>query len=308
MSKLNLTNKIVLLLSVLFLFVGISGYFIMINSENTIIENQSMSVAEIVARQASAARSVYSTTILGKVKKDEIGFADKDYHNKAGALPIPAQYLKEMAAKASKDSEGLYKYRAVSKWNLGDDQHLNNSFLGYAWDELEKQDQVNPTGPIDWKPVYRVEQFEGKQTLLYLRADPASQMSCVNCHNSYEKSLPILQRRAAQNTVGGKEWKQHQLLGAIFVEIPVEAMQTIASDNSKLTMLWILGVLIVGLSGMAYYFSRDFIKTRGMTKLLFWQAKHDTLTRLPNRINFEERAQALITEASKKDTVHAMCF
>ena len=62
MSKLNLTNKIALLLSGLFLFVGISGYFVMINSENTIIENQSMSVAEIVARQASAARSVYSDT------------------------------------------------------------------------------------------------------------------------------------------------------------------------------------------------------------------------------------------------------
>jgi diguanylate cyclase (GGDEF)-like protein len=308
MSKLNLTNKIVLLLSVLFLFVGISGYFVMNNAENTIIENQSMSVAEIVARQASAARSVYSTTILDKVKKDEIGFTDKDYHNKAGALPIPAQYLREMATKASKDSDGLYKYRAVSKWNLGDDQHLNNSFLNYAWDQLEKQDQANPTEAIDWKPVYRVEEFEGKQTLLYLRADPASQMSCVNCHNSYEKSLPILQRRASQNTVGGKEWKQHQLLGAIFVEIPVEAMQQIASSNSKLTMLWILGVLIVGLSGLAYYFSRDFIKTRGMTKLLFWQAKHDTLTRLPNRINFEERAEALITESSKNGTVHAMCF
>jgi diguanylate cyclase (GGDEF)-like protein len=45
-----------------------------------------------------------------------------------------------------------------------------------------------------------------------------------------------------------------------------------------------------------------------MTKLLFWQAKHDTLTKLPNRISFEERAQSLIFDASKHESTHAMCF
>ena len=127
--NLTLTKKIILLIALLFLFVGVSGYWVMTRSENIIIENQSLSVAEIVARQASAARSVYSTNILGKVKKDKMGFSDREYHDKTGALPIPAQFLKNMATKASESSEGLYKYRAVSKWNLANNQDLNNDFL-----------------------------------------------------------------------------------------------------------------------------------------------------------------------------------
>ncbi|MEB8431127.1 EAL domain-containing protein [Cocleimonas sp. KMM 6892] len=302
------TTKIVFLVGLLLLVVGVSGYFVMIKSENTIIENQSVSVAEIVARQASAARSVYTSQILDKIKKDEIGFSDRDYHNKHGALPIPAQFLKNMATKASEDAEGLYKYRAVSKWNLDDHQDLNNDFLKDAWSKLEQQDQANPAKAIDWKPIYRVEEFEGKQTLLYLKADPATQVSCVECHNDYEKTEEILQRRASQNIVGGKVWKQHQLLGAIFVQIPVDKMHAIASKNSKFTILWILSSLIIGLSGLAYFFSRDLVKARGVTKLLFWQAKHDNLTKLPNRISFEERSRELISESRKKNSTHAMCF
>ena len=302
------TKKIVFLVALLLLGVGLSGYYVMMKSEHTIIENQSVSVAEIVARQASAARSVYSQEILGKVKKDQTGFSDRDYHNKEGALPIPAQFLKNMATKASETSEGLYKYRAVSKWNLADNQDLNNDFLKDAWSQLEKQDHSNPTKAIDWKPIYRVEEFEGKQTLLYLRADPASHTSCVGCHNEYEKKSNIIQRRLSQDINSGKTFKQHQLLGAIFVQIPVDIMQAIASKNSKLTILWILSSLIIGLGGLAYFFSKDLIKARRMTKLLFWQAKHDSLTKLPNRSFFEERAQELIIESKEKSTTHAMCF
>lgn len=304
----NQTKKIVFLIGLLLLVVGISGYFVMIKSENTIIENQSLSVAEIIAQQASAARTIYASEILGKVQSDGIGFSDRDYHNKEGALPIPAQFWKNMAAKASEDSEGLYKYRAVSKWNLASDRDLNNSFLMDAWAQLESQDLANPKQAIDWKPIYRVEEYEGKQTLLYLTADPASEMSCVNCHNAYEKSSEILQRRSSQNVEGGKSWKQHQLLGAIFVQIPVEAMHEIASKNSKFTILWILSSLIIGLSGLAFFFSRDLVKAKDVTKLLFWQAKHDTLTKLPNRLSFEESAKSLIAEAKKSNSTHAMCF
>ena len=305
---LNLTKKIILLVAILFFFVGISAYFVILKSENTIILNQSLSVAEIVARQASAARSVYSKVILGKVRQDNTGYSATDYHNKKGALPIPAQFLKGMASKASETSDGLYKYRAVSKWNLAKDQSLNNDFLQYAWSMLELQDQTNPKKAIDWEPVYRVQKFEGKETLLYLSADPASGMSCVNCHNNYEKRASIIERRTAQNIPSGKTWKQHQLLGGIFVQIPVESMQEIASKDSKITILWIFSSLALGLGGLAYFFSKDLIKARGVTKQMFWQAKHDTLTKLPNRNHFEEKAQALIHDAKKNNATHAMCF
>lgn len=307
-SSLSVAKKVSLLVSLLFLFVGVSAYLVMTNHENSTIKNQAVSVAEIVARQASAARSVYSKDILGKVVRDNMGFSDRDYHNKTGALPIPAQFLKDMAAEASATSEGLYKYRAVSKWNLADDQGLNNDFLSYAWEELEKQDQINPQQAIDWKPIYRVERFEDQETLLYLRADPASHASCVTCHNSYEQLPTIVERRISQNISVGKRWKQHQLLGAVFVQIPVGPMQEAASTQTKWIILWVLSVLLFGLGALALFFSKDLIKARGVKKQLFWQAKHDTLTSLPNRINFEERAEALINEALEQDTTHAMCF
>lgn len=297
-----------ILVGLLLLCVGVSGYFLMVNHESKIIENQALSVAEIVARQTAAARATYVNNIISKVAKDGVAYTDFEHEDKKGALPIPAQFVKIMAQKAAKASEGIYRFRTVSERNIGAKADLNNDFLKFAWAELEKQDQANPQKPIDWKPIYNVQKVEGQETLLYLKAAPAFHESCVTCHNDYEQTSDVIALRKKQNIEAGKVLKKHQLLGAMFIEIPVESMMAAASRQSKIIMLWIFGVLTLGLGALAFFFTRDLVKAREARERLFWQAKHDALTHLPNRNSFEHEADSLVADAALGKTTHALCF
>ena len=308
MSKFTITKKIAVLVALLFLFVGIAGYFLMIHHEKKTIENQALSISEIVARQAGAARDAYANTVIGKVTKDGVAYPHPDYHDKKGAVPIPSQFVKEMAVEALASSGGLYRYRGVSEWNLGEDQGLNNDFLQSAWLELKAQDKANPQKEIDWKPIHRIQEVEGQETFLFLEASPATHESCVGCHNTYEQNADIMQRRSEQQSDIGRSWKKHQLMGAIFVEIPLESMIGVASKQSRFTILWIFGALMLGIGALAFFFSRDLIKAQKIKDRLFWQAKHDALTRLPNRNSFEFELEQLVTDALTKHNQHALCF
>ena len=293
-SNLSVTKKVSALVGLLFLFVGLSGYCLMVHHEHEIIESQARSIAEIVSRQAGAARATYVQDILDKAEKDGVAYPHPDYESIKGALPIPSQFLKEMAKKASKSSQGMYKYRAISKWNLGENQGLGNDFLKSAWLDLEKQDQDKPQKPIDWKPVYSLQKHEGEYTFLYLKAVPASHAVCVDCHN---KMSP---------TSHQKTWTKDQLLGGLFVEVPVGSMMAAASKQSRFVIFWILGVLTVGLGLLAFTFSRDLVKAKKIKARLLWQTKHDTLTSLPNRISFDYKAAKLISNAEKTNQTHAL--
>ena len=73
-------------------------------------------------------------------------------------------------------------------------------------------------------------------------------------------------------------------------------------------MIWILGTLSLGLAGLACVLLSQLIKTRNETKQLNWQAEHDPLTKLPNRINFEKQADELIEKAEFHFNPHAMLY
>lgn len=309
-KRMNMIKKITFLIALLFLFVGVSGYFLMTHYENKLIKSQSIGVAEIVAQQAITARFAYATKILGisRVNESKVVASDEDFHKKVGTLPTPAAFWKGMVALASETSGGLYQYRIVSKWNLSPDQGLNNEFLRSAWAELEKQDQLDPKQAIEWKSFSKVQEYDGKETLLYLRPDPAAANSCVSCHNIYEKRPEIIERRIQQAITPGKVFKLHQLMGAIFVKIPIAEMQATAASQSRFVILWILGTLAFGLVGLALFFSRDLIQSRGIKRQLLWQTNHDALTRLPNRISFEKKAETLIKDAAANNNTHALCY
>ena len=53
---------------------------------------------------------------------------------------------------------------------------------------------------------------------------------------------------------------------------------------------------------------RDVTEKRTMEKTLNWQAKHDPLTGLINRREFDNRLKKIITNISKSEREHALCF
>jgi hypothetical protein len=146
----------------MFLATLVVAYFVVENAVKNTVELQALSVAEIVASQATTARSVYAQEIAGKLQREGKG-PDVNSDQMPGHVPIPAQFLKILGRASAANSSDLFHYKPVSKWNLEASQGLSDDFLKWAWPQLEKQDQPLPKGPIVWKPVWRFEGASGSR-------------------------------------------------------------------------------------------------------------------------------------------------
>ena len=228
------------------------GYLVVRDAINNTIENEALGVAEIVASQATTARSVYALQIAEKLRRDGFG-PSVDSATMPGHVPIPAQFLKLVGQASSANSDKLYEYKPVSKWNLEPSQGLTDDFLRWAWPQLEQQDQAEPTGPIAWKPVSRFEMQDGRRVLRFLSADPASQMSCATCHNAYEKTVEVLTRRSTDGVATGKQWRQHQLMGALSITIPLDKAERLGGSQATQATTFFFGILVASFLAMFWF-------------------------------------------------------
>lgn len=228
------------------------GYLVVRHAVNNTIERRALAVAEIVASQATAARSVYAREIAGKLSKEGFG-PNVDSASMPGHVPIPAQFLKLVGRASSENSDRLYQYKPVSRWNLEASQGLTDDFLRSAWPQLEAQDRLQPNTRIEWKAVSRFELANGQRVLRYLSADPASQQNCAACHRAYEKRPEILARRVADGVPAGKQWQQHQLLGALSITIPLDKAHQLAGSQFNETAVFIFGILVASFTAMFWF-------------------------------------------------------
>lgn len=270
-------KSLLLILPLLMLLIGVITYFAVKDAHEKIVEFQAANVAEIVARHAGSGRSVYASQIAGKLAKDGTGGPHVAFDQNKGFVPIPAQFLKMVGREASATSGGLYQYKPLSKWNLEPTQGLTDDFQKWAWQQLEAQDQASPAAPIAWNAVWRLEHVNGQNTLRYMRADPASAASCVECHNTFEQSPEIMELRRASGVEPGRTWKQHQLLGAIEVDIPLSKVEAVVATQTRETLAWIISALGGGLIFVTWFAASDFSRTQKMLTLS-WLALHDSLT------------------------------
>jgi diguanylate cyclase (GGDEF)-like protein len=278
--------------------VTLTTFGVMVESQRSIIEHEAIKIAEVVARQALASRSVYTEVVTEKLVRDGFG-PHIDSDEKRGYVPLPAQFLKLVGHAASQNSAGLYRYRPLSKWNLEPTQGLNDDFQRWAWRELERQDQTEPRAAIDWKPVWRFEKIGDERLLRYMRADPASGASCVGCHNQFEARPETKAMRVAAGVPPGKRWKQHQLLGAIEVNIPVSRIEEIAAGQAQQTLVLVIAISLLGMSIAAWYAFHDSRRKQALAGQFERQAQVDALTGLANRMYFQERAREELARAAR---------
>jgi diguanylate cyclase (GGDEF)-like protein len=291
---------------IMFIVTG-TTFFVMINSQQRIIEHEAVKIAEIVARQALAGRSVYTAVVADKLKRDGFG-PDIASDEKPGHVPLPAQFLKLVGSEASQRSDGLYRYRPLSKWNLEPTQGLRDEFQNWAWRQLEAQDAAQPNGPITWQAVWRIESVDDVRTLRYVRADPASSSSCVNCHNHYEGLAQTQALRTAAGVPLGKQWQQHQLLGAFEVSIPVDRVEEIARGQAQRTLWLVVGISLIGLTIAAWYAIRDARRKQVLAAEFEYQARYDALTGLANRNQFQDSARHALSRATRDSRVVGLLF
>ena len=301
----GLGRRITIISVVLLILVGIVTVEVVSRGQHQVIEFQALELAEIVARLATNARSVYAKEVIGKLKRDGYG-SHINYQELKGFVPLPAQFLKYLGIRATNDTAGLYSYKPISKWNLEESQGLSDDFKRWAWNILESQEQQSPREPINWKPAWRIEDINGVKTLRFLRADPAVGQSCVECHNNYEQHPEIIKRREEAGLTPGKQWKLNQLIGAIEVDVPLDKVKALAKDQTHLTLIFIVSVVVIGLVIIGILVFTDVTRARSMAKQLSWQANHDPLTGLWNRIVFEQRLKALIERSYLDRSRHAL--
>ncbi|MDB5762137.1 MAG: hypothetical protein JWQ21_1132 [Herminiimonas sp.] len=300
-----------------FLAAFIVAYFVVKEAVKKTIENQALSVAEIVATQATTARSVYSSEISDKLTRDGFG-PHVDSGKMPGYVPIPAQFLKLVGQASTINTSNLFQYKPVSKWNLEPKQGISDDFLAWSWPQLETQDKQDPAGPIEWKPIWRFEQQNEKKVLRYLRADAASQMSCVACHNAYEKRPEIIALRNASGIPLGKQWRQHQLLGALSITIPLDKVEYVAAEQIHETTILIFVTLLASLlaiSWFIYKLAKQESSLRNTVDQLvnseqhmLHLATHDALTGLPNRNLLQDRIQQALIQARRNKSRSAVLF
>ncbi len=292
----------------LLLAVAAVTWFLVDRGQQSLIEYKALTLAEVVARHATAARSVYAEHVANKLAGDGRGMASETYSGEPGNVPLPAQFLKLTGERASADSAGLYRFGLVSKWNLGQGQHLRDDFQRWAWRELEAQEPASPAGPVDWKPAWRVEPVDGQSTLRYLRADPGNAASCVECHNRSESSAAVRAHRQQAGLEVGKQWKRYQLLGAVEVQVPLAPVEALAEDQRRAVLLAVLGLTLAGLVTMGLFVVADNRRSRRLTSDLAYLASHDDLTGLMNRPEFEQRLGALLASAQSDGSTHGLMF
>ena len=303
----SLRHPLVPVVLVIMAAVSVTTFLVMLDAQRRIIEHEAVKIAEVVARQALAARSVYTAAVADKLKRDGYG-PDIASDKRRGHVPLPAQFLKMVGHEASRHSAGLYSYRPLSKWNLEPNQGLRDEFQRWAWNELEQQDRSKPSGPIDWQAVWRFEKVGDARTLRYMRADPASSASCVNCHNQFETRRETVAYRTITGVPTGKQWRQHQLLGAIEVDIPVDRIEEIAAGQARRTLIMVVGISLIGLAVAAWYAFYDIRRKHLLAAQFERQARFDSLTGLANRMQFQERAREALSRASRDSRVIALLF
>ncbi len=299
-------KKTVIILVLGFFIVGALAIFVVRDTTQFFIEKQAEEVAKIVGTFAKTARSVYTEVAIAKLKSDGYGsHVDSEIHE--GYIPIPAQFLKELGRATEQNTANLFHYRPVSRWNIEPTQGLSSDFLKWAWPQLEAQDQANPTGPINWQPISRIEQENGVNVFRYLTADSATSASCVACHNHYETTENVKKFREQAGTPLGKEWKQHQLLGALEITIPLSRIEQVATEQLNRAVLWLSAIFAgcLALIGGVYFLNARLHRNLDS---LSWEASHDPMTELLNRRAFEREAESLWEEAVHKDKEHSLLF
>ncbi len=135
-------------------------------------------LSKVVSQQVSTARAYYTKNVIGKLKKESADSkAGANYHERAGAIALPATFVRETSE--SIDKKAGYHYNLVSKYNINNKMSLDDEFEKHAWNSLS---QDNKTPYAEFVSVGSGVEYR------YATADMANVKGCVTCHNSHPGS------------------------------------------------------------------------------------------------------------------------
>ena len=228
-------------------------------SSDRIILKQAEELASSMSSQVRAMRQVYSQDVVRKLEGDKaVQTTSAGSVDGAGALPLPAVLVRLVGEQNNREGSGQgTSYSLVSRWNVNPAKGLSDEFLRTGWAALEAQERevAAKVGggeaysaamqSYQWKPYSAVQELDGRRVFRYLSADPASDTSCINCHNALEAGPALTAYRATQKVSPG-HFVLGDLMGALEVRVPLDTVGQVATESRRqLTWSLLLAALAV---------------------------------------------------------------
>lgn len=117
---------------------GSPHFIARLQDQNLSTEEMAEVTAIAISQAVRAIRANYTGMVVNKLQKDGTGAA-LDYKTKQGFVPLPAVLIRRIL--------GAKGFQAIptalrSRWNLNEDQHLQDTFEHEGWDFLVKQQKT----------------------------------------------------------------------------------------------------------------------------------------------------------------------
>ncbi|MDH3601478.1 MAG: DUF3365 domain-containing protein [Candidatus Tectomicrobia bacterium] len=189
-------------------------------------EQKALVIAKVLDGMIRAVRGTYTSAVIQKLRRDGAGAAI-DHTSQKGFVPLPAVFMRLIAADVISKAGNQFFISLRSRWNLNREQELRDDFERAGWTFLAKQQETQLAAGkslrnFHWEPYVQVVTAGAKKNLRYISADPAASRSCVTCHNAWENREDIKTMRAKQDVEVGKTFKQHELLGVLSIVVSLE--------------------------------------------------------------------------------------
>ncbi len=224
-----ISEKIVFVLTLLFCLGATLTVISVWQLSDQLIQSQARQNASTSVQNLKLARTLYSDSVVGRIREQEGIVATHDYRNIAGGIPLPATYFIELGEQISASQEGV-GVRLYSNYPFPWRKET-----GGARDQFEREAiaylEQNPEQSFS-----NIEVFGDRLSLRYAEAD-VMKPSCIACHNSHPDSPRT-------------DWQVGDVRGIVEVIQPLDSLV----KKTQWNLLGLLGLLltlfIFGLSGL----------------------------------------------------------
>ncbi|MDC3379319.1 methyl-accepting chemotaxis protein [Planctomycetota bacterium] len=281
-TQLKLGPKLLLASALGFGALWACVFFLVQRSNAQIIERQAQDIAATVNEQVRAARAVYTRDVVGKLIQDlpDDVHPSSDFHDVDGGVPLPAVFVQTVGQRVEQGAVSPATYSLISLWNINRSRGVTPGFAEDGFQALLAQEDAlrAKSGGSDeryqallaewqWEPYVRVSEVDGRTTLQYLAADPASAQACVSCHNDIENDPEIQAYRTTQGIHEVKQWQRNELMGALAVDVPIDAAGAFAESKMNAVLASVTAVAAVLLCCLFLLLRRSLRRIEELTRV-----------------------------------------
>ncbi len=230
---LPLYKHTILVLSIIFCGGTLFALWYLSHATTTLMQSAALQGTTLHVETLLELRNLYTSEVVDRVRGHNIEVTH-DYLHKPGAIPLPATFSMELGRRVSLHDSGMVM-RLYSNYPFPWRKD------GGAHDDFERQAlvalQAHPQ-----QPYYRFEDFQGRASLRYARAD-VMRAECVSCHNSRPDSPK-------------RDWKVGDVRGVLEIIRPLDRVMVQSRADLRDVFILFGALLALGLGALTLVITR----------------------------------------------------